>query len=226
MFEGLLGPEKVAMVLGIALFVLLLVILVVNLIRKVSLALPGILMVLPVVMILWPTIGSIEYADGKLTVKRLTDAVAANPGDTMAQKQLAAAITKIEHRVPISRRSLIDGARAVLHEGEAATLNLRAGRALTGGNSVPTTRMDSIRAAIDRKIAEVDTNQLTSSGRQQFRELRNWQEIAKTESLARVVTNDPGNTAAAQKLAAQRGGLMNLTLTPQQLTVRSRLAGQ
>jgi len=226
MFEGLLGPEKVAMVLGIALFMLMLVILVVNLIRKLSLALPGILMVLPVVMILWPTIGSIGYADGKLTVERLKSAVAANPEDTVAQKQLAAAITKIEHRVPISRRGLIDGARAVLHEGEAATLNLQAGRQLAGGDSLPAARIESIGAAIDKKIAEVDTNQLTSSGRQQFRELRNWQEIAKTESLAGVVDGNPGDTAAARTLLVRRGALNTLTLTPEQRAVSQRLSGR
>jgi len=223
MFEGLHAAEKVAMVLGIALFVLMLVVLVLQLIRRQSPTVPGILMILPVLMILWPTIGSIEYADGKLKVQHLTDKVAENPQDTVAQRQLATAIRKIEGRVPVFRSGLIDRARAGLHLGEAAILNLQAGRQLSRSDRIPAASIDSIGIAIDSKVAAVDTKGLTSSGLKQYQELRNWQKIVRTEILARVVAKDPSDTAAARRLEVKKTDLNNLDLTPDQQTATEKL---
>lgn len=100
MFAGLNLYESVLLVLGIVLFVALLVALLRNVFKNQPYAalLPAFL--LPVAMIGYPSIQSIQYNNGLVEIQKATDQVAAHPNDVQARAALQALEPKIAAIAP------------------------------------------------------------------------------------------------------------------------------
>jgi tetratricopeptide (TPR) repeat protein len=120
-FQGLSSCEIVLLVLGVILFVALLVLPIVG--RKGLLAYS----LLPVIMIGYPSIQSIEYKDGTVTIETATDALLQNPTNPDLRNTVEQQLAKIESR-PVPNASVAASiARAQFATGKetAATANLQ-----------------------------------------------------------------------------------------------------
>lgn len=131
LFAGLYFYEIVLLLLGVALFLALLVALLRNVFKDKPYAalLPGFF--IPIVMIGYPSIESIQYQNGIVEIQKATNAVQENPSDPQAQAQLnelQAKVSKIEPRagndphatqiLAMARKAI---ARAPVEKGKPST---------------------------------------------------------------------------------------------------------
>ncbi|HEY2168388.1 MAG TPA: hypothetical protein VGJ30_02090 [Candidatus Angelobacter sp.] len=98
MFDGLYLFEWVLLVLGVILFVVLVVAFFYQLVHKRSIGvLLGFFMV-PIAMIGYPSLQSIQISDGKVSLEKQADAVLSNPADPTARKGLEQQVEKLRSR--------------------------------------------------------------------------------------------------------------------------------
>ncbi len=119
--RGLYPGEVVLLILGIVLFVVLVIAFFYQLTHQRSLAaLLGFF--IPVVMIGYPTITSIQYENGVLTVQKTTERVLDNPADPQSRQALEEKVQQIASRASSSPPDAVTLAKAQFalgHEQEA-----------------------------------------------------------------------------------------------------------
>jgi tetratricopeptide (TPR) repeat protein len=94
MFDGLYLFEWVLMALGVILFVVL----VIAFLHKRSIGVLLGFFVVPIAMIGYPSLQSIQISDGKVSLEKKADAVLANPADPTARKELQQQVEKLRSR--------------------------------------------------------------------------------------------------------------------------------
>jgi tetratricopeptide (TPR) repeat protein len=83
--------------------------------------------ILPIVMIGYPSIKSIQYKDGVISVEKTTDQLLANPADAQSRQALEQQVQQIASRPPASANDSVTLAKAqfALGHEEAAAQNLQ-----------------------------------------------------------------------------------------------------
>jgi hypothetical protein len=122
LFAGLYSYEIVLLLLGVSLFLVLLIGLLRNVFKDKSYAplLPAFF--IPIVMIGYPSIQSIQYQNGLVEIQKATDAVQSNPSNPQARaqlKELQATVTKIAPRAAIdpNGREILAKAQTLINHG-------------------------------------------------------------------------------------------------------------
>jgi tetratricopeptide (TPR) repeat protein len=126
MFDGLYLFEWVLMALGVILFVVLVIGFFYQLTHKGNIGvLLGFFMV-PIAMIGYPSLQSIQINDGKVSLEKKADAVLANPADPKARKDLQQQVEKFSSRSFSDPATLtaLSKAQFVLGNDEVAKNNL------------------------------------------------------------------------------------------------------
>jgi len=120
--RGLYPGEVVLLILGIVLFVVLVIAFFYQLTHQRSLAALLGFFILPVVMIGYPTITSIQYENGVLTVKKTTDQLLDHPADPQSRQALEKQVQQIASRASSNPPDAVTVAKAQFalgHEQEA-----------------------------------------------------------------------------------------------------------
>jgi hypothetical protein len=125
-FAGLYSYESVLLVLGVILFLVLLI----ALLRFVFTNKPYLQLLpfflLPIAMIGYPSIQSIEYNNGLVTIQKTTDELVKNPNDQTLRANLQVAVNHVSSRPAPSDQATayIAKAQFALGDEEAAKANL------------------------------------------------------------------------------------------------------
>jgi tetratricopeptide (TPR) repeat protein len=135
--QGLYPGEVVLLILGVLLFLLLVIAFFYQLTHQRSLT--GLLgfFVLPIIMIGYPSIKSIQYKDGVLSVEKATDRLLDNPTDPQARQALERQVQQVTPRSsnnPVGAVAVAKAQFALGHEEDAAR-NLQ--RALSAKAELP-----------------------------------------------------------------------------------------
>jgi tetratricopeptide (TPR) repeat protein len=121
--KGLYPGEVVLLILGIVLFVVLVIAFFYQLTHQRSIAALLGFFILPVVMIGYPTITSIQYGNGVVTVEKSTDQLLNNPADAQSRQALEQQVQGISARASGDPKDTVTLAKAQFalgHEEEAA----------------------------------------------------------------------------------------------------------
>lgn len=98
MFDGLYLFEWVLMVLGVILFVVLVFAFVYQLLHKQSVGVLLAFFMVPIAMIGYPSLQSIQINDQMVSIQKKTDAVLSNPADTAARNELQQQVDTLRSR--------------------------------------------------------------------------------------------------------------------------------
>jgi tetratricopeptide (TPR) repeat protein len=118
MFDGLYLFEWVLMALGVILFVVLVIAFFYQLTHNRSVGVLLAFFLIPIAMIGYPSLQSIQINDGKVSLEKKADAVLANPADPTARKELQQQVEKLQ-----SRQFSDPGTLTVLSKAEFALGN-------------------------------------------------------------------------------------------------------
>jgi tetratricopeptide (TPR) repeat protein len=130
LFEGLYLYEVVLLVLGVILFLALIFSLLYQVLHKRKFtSLLGFFM-LPIAMIGYPSIKSIQYSDGAITLEKTTQELQAKPTDPAARQALQDQVTQMAARPASSARILTVLAQAQYALGNEASASGNLGKAL------------------------------------------------------------------------------------------------
>jgi tetratricopeptide (TPR) repeat protein len=135
--QGLYPGEVVLLVLGVVLFLVLVVAFFYQLTHQRSLASLLGFFIIPIIMIGYPSITSIQYKDGVLSVEKSTDKILDNPTDSQSRQDLEKQVQQIASRSagnPADALAVAKAQFALGHEEDAAQ-NLQ--RALSGKVALP-----------------------------------------------------------------------------------------
>jgi tetratricopeptide (TPR) repeat protein len=135
--KGLYPGEVVLLILGVVLFVVLVIAFFYQLTHQRSIAaLLGFFLV-PVVMIGYPTITSIQYSDGVVTVQKTTAALLNNPTDPQSRQVLQQQVQQIASRAASDPSDTVTVAKAqfALGDEQNAAQNLQ--KALQAKADIP-----------------------------------------------------------------------------------------
>jgi hypothetical protein len=165
-FLGLYWYEVVLLVLGIALFIVLLSALRSALAGGKSYT--GMLpfFVISIAMMGYPSIKSIQYENGIVTIENDTGQIESDPNNTVARQQIEAQVEKLAPRATSAQdAAIIDRARAALvtvPNGNTAALRLRVSQLTNevGNNPKNTALRQELTAAVNQLKATRSTNQL------------------------------------------------------------------
>jgi tetratricopeptide (TPR) repeat protein len=173
-FEGLYFHEVVLLVLGVLLFVMLVIGFFYQLVHKRSMAPLLPFFSIPIAMIGFSSVKSIQYKDGLIAIDKTTQQLQENPTDTSLRQTLQQQVAKIAARPSSNPQStvLVAKAQYALGDEEAAKNNLQ--KALQASPTDPAAH------ELQRKIAVVDS----------------------LKQLASQVEADPANDAAKARLAS------------------------
>jgi hypothetical protein len=112
MFDGLYSYERVLMVLGIILFLVLTFGLVVFIVQKRKLAALFAFYIFPVLMIGFPAFQKVSYDDGMLSLEKETHSLQAEPNNPATRTALLASIDKVQARARSDANASLAVARA------------------------------------------------------------------------------------------------------------------
>jgi tetratricopeptide (TPR) repeat protein len=98
MFDGLYLFEWVLMALGIILFIVLVIAFFYQLTHNRSVGVLLAFFLVPIAMIGYPSLQSIQLSDNKVSLEKKADAVLANPADTTARNELQQQVEKLSSR--------------------------------------------------------------------------------------------------------------------------------
>lgn len=98
MFDGLYLFEWVLMALGVILFIVLVIAFFYQLTHNRSVGVLLAFFLVPIAMIGYPSLQSIQISDNKLSLEKKADAVLANPTDTTARNELQQQVEKLSSR--------------------------------------------------------------------------------------------------------------------------------
>lgn len=98
MFDGLYLFEWVLLVLGVILFVVLVIAFFYQLVHKRSIGALLAFFMLPIAMIGYPSLQSIQISDNKVSLEKTADAVLSSPADPTARNELQQQVEKLSSR--------------------------------------------------------------------------------------------------------------------------------
>jgi len=98
MFDGLYLFEWVLMALGVILFIVLVIAFFYQLTHNRSVGVLLAFFLVPIAMIGYPSLQSIQISDNKVSLEKKADAVLANPADTTARNELQQQVEKLSSR--------------------------------------------------------------------------------------------------------------------------------
>lgn len=98
MFDGLYVFEWVLMALGVILFIVLVIAFFYQLTHNRSVGVLLAFFLVPIAMIGYPSLQSIQISDNKVSLEKKADAVLANPADTTARNELQQQVEKLSSR--------------------------------------------------------------------------------------------------------------------------------
>jgi tetratricopeptide (TPR) repeat protein len=121
--KGLYPGEVVLLILGIVLFVVSVIAFFYQLMHQRSIAVLLGFFILPIVMIGYPTITSIQYGNGVLSVQKTTELLLNNPADPQSRQALEQQVQQIASRSSSDPKDTVTLAKAQFalgHEQDAA----------------------------------------------------------------------------------------------------------
>jgi tetratricopeptide (TPR) repeat protein len=98
MFDGLYLFEWVLMALGVILFIVLVIAFFYQLTHNRSVGMLLAFFMVPIAMIGYPSLQSIQISDNKVSLEKTADAVLSNPADATARKELQQQVEKLRSR--------------------------------------------------------------------------------------------------------------------------------
>lgn len=175
LIDGLYGYEIAMLVLGIAMFIVLLIGLIARLRKEGNIAPLLPFFGLSIAMIGYPSVKSVSIADNLVTIEKSTDELLSSPTNTAARNSVSTAVDQIKGR-PLSdpsRLAVVATAQYALGDESAAKQNLQ--KALAQSPALPQA------ISLEHKIATVDN----------------------VKNLTKEVEQNPQNTSAKQSLQTQ-----------------------
>lgn len=126
-FDGLYGYEVLLLILGALFFIVLVGAFVILIVQKRPYGKLGMFFAIPVFMIGFPSIKSIQYKDGVLSVDKLTHELQQNPTDTEKREQLRRKVADVGNRPAADPAAIVSIANAqfALGNHKAAEANLQ-----------------------------------------------------------------------------------------------------
>ena len=201
MTDGLYLGEVVLLVLGVVLFLVLVFAFIYQLLRHRSLKPLLLFFLVPVLMIGYPTIKSVQYKDGALTLDKMTRELAANPTDVKLREALDEKVKDVAPRVGNSPKDAVTLAQAQFELGREDEAARSLARVPASKGSLPEVR--ELRARLDQveRLRSLAGKVEANPGDQQSRaELQ--------RNLAAADQNQVGQPERARHRleGAQRGG--------------------
>ena len=149
MFDGLYLFEWVLMALGVILFVALVIGFFYQLTHNRSVGVLLGFFLVPIAMIGYPSLQSIQISDNKVSLEKKADAVLSNPADPTARKELQQQVEKLRSRPFSDPKTLTVLSKAEFALGEDQTAKDNLGKALQKDPQLPAakqlqTKIDSV----------------------------------------------------------------------------------
>jgi tetratricopeptide (TPR) repeat protein len=151
MFDGLYLFEWVLMALGVILFIVLVIAFFYQLTHNRSVGVLLAFFLIPIAMIGYPSLQSIQISNNKVSLEKKADAVLANPADPTARKELQQQVEKLQSRQFSNPGTLtaISKAEFALGNDQAAKSNLE--KALQKDPQLPAAKQLQVKIeSIDR----------------------------------------------------------------------------
>lgn len=200
MFDGLYLFEWVLLVLGVILFVVLVIAFFYQLVHKRSIGILLVFFMLPIAMIGYPSLQSIQISDNKVSLEKKTDAVLSNPADPTARKELQQQVEKISSRSFSDPATLTVLSRAEFALGNDQVAKTNLGKALQKDPQLPAARQLQIKIdSVDRLApltAQVKSNPADEKAKAEL-----------TQTLNTVAQQPVANPAALLKVADAQSAL-------------------
>jgi len=208
MFDGLYLFEWVLMALGVILFIVLVIAFFYQLTHNRSVGMLLAFFMVPIAMIGYPSLQSIQISDNKVSLEKKADAVLANPADTTARKDLQQQVEKLRSR-PFSdpaTLTTISKAEFALGDDQVAKNNL--GKALQKDPQLPAAKQLQIKIdSLDRLApltAQVKSNPTDEKAKAELNQTLNTvaqQPVANPAALLKVAQAQAalGDHAKAEK---------------------------
>jgi tetratricopeptide (TPR) repeat protein len=208
MFDGLYLFEWVLMALGVILFIVLVIAFFYQLTHNRSVGMLLAFFLVPIAMIGYPSLQSIQISDNKVSLEKKADAVLANPADTTARKELQQQVEKLRSRSFSDPATLttISKAEFALGDDQVAKNNL--GKALQKDPQLPAAKQLQIKIdSLDRLApltAQVKNNPTDEKAKAELNQTLNTvaqQPVANPAALLKVAQAQAalGDHAKAEK---------------------------
>lgn len=200
MFDGLYFFEWVLMLLGVILFVVLVIAFFYQLVHKRSIGVLLAFFMLPIAMIGYPSLQSIQISDNKVSLEKKADAVLSNPADATARNELKQQVEKLSSR-PFSdpaTLTVLSKAEFALGNDQVAKNNLE--KALQKDPQLPAAKQLQIKIdSLDRLApltAQVKNNPTDEKAKAEL-----------NQTLNTVAQQPVANPAALLKIAQAQAAL-------------------
>ncbi len=208
MFDGLYLFEWVLMALGVILFIVLVIAFFYQLTHNRSVGMLLAFFMVPIAMIGYPSLQSIQISDNKVSLEKKADAVLANPADTTARKELQQQVEKLRSRSFSDPATLttISKAEFALGNDQVAKNNLE--KALQKDPQLPAAKQLQIKIdSLDRLApltAQVKSNPTDEKAKAELNQTLNTvaqQPVANPAALLKVAQAQAalGDHAKAEK---------------------------
>lgn len=127
LFDGLYGYEVILLILGMLFFIVLMVALLILIAQRRPYGKLGMFFAIPLIMMGFPGIKSIQYKDGLISVDKLTHELQQNPTDKEKREELSRKVADVGNRPVADPAAIasIANAQFVLGDHKAAEANLQ-----------------------------------------------------------------------------------------------------
>ena len=208
MFDGLYLFEWVLMALGVILFIVLVIAFFYQLTHNRSVGMLLAFFMVPIAMIGYPSLQSIQISDNKISLEKKADAVLANPADTTARNELQQQVEKLNSRSFSDPTTLtaLSKAQFALGDDQVAKNNLE--KALQKDPQLPAAKQLQIKIdSLDRLApltAQVKSNPTDEKAKAELNQTLNTvaqQPVANPAALLKVAQAQAalGDHAKAEK---------------------------
>lgn len=230
LLDGLYLYEVVMLALGVVLFLVLLIAFAVQIIRGHAYGKLLSFFVLPIIMVGYPSIESIEFSDGVIKIAKLTHALQENPTDDSLRTQLASHVEAVSGRVVTKSNTAIRLARAEFALGDSVAAEQRINTLLQKSPRQPAALKLKEQVTLERDLAllaeRVEDNPQDDEARRSLSDTVSKVVVMKSAS-PETITNIARAQAALDEQEKARENVdkalaINPNLTPA-LNLRSRL---
>lgn len=153
MLDGLYLYEVVMLVLGVALFLVLLIAFAVQIFRGYAYGKLLSFFVLPILMVGYPSIESIEFSDGVIKIAKMTHALEEDPTNSVLRTQLANNVEAVSGRIVTKSNTTIRLARAEFALGDSVAAEERINTLLQKSPRQPAALKLKEQLTLDRNLA-------------------------------------------------------------------------
>jgi tetratricopeptide (TPR) repeat protein len=208
MFDGLYLFEWVLMALGVILFIVLVIAFFYQLTHNRSVGMLLAFFMVPIAMIGYPSLQSIQISDNKVSLEKKADAVLANPADTTARNELQQQVEKLRSRSFSDPATLTTLSKAEFALGDDQVAKNNLGKALQKDPQLPAAKQLQIKIdSLDRLApltAQVKSNPTDEKAKAELNQTLNTvaqQPVANPAALLKVAQAQAalGDHAKAEK---------------------------